>query len=212
MLLYITNQRGFIMNKFDKLRIQLYSMYGNRYQFLEPIPDSYYNRLRYIYHQGLPLSFYLLFENISDANEVKKCLFFTKILEPKDEYKIVSANCRFFKDKHSYLEVNGKVYDINLGIIADKAYYERMFNPKNKLSSNKEAIQGYINKFGIGFDLMSNVYKVPLHILDELARVKDTYEGKHKELIIRQIESYFKDVHYEDGLLFIDTGKEKGTR
>ena len=198
------------MNKFKKMQIQLLTMYGNKMECLEPIQDHYYNRLRYLYHQGLPVSFYILFNKIADINDVTKCILFTKILEPTDDYRIVSAQCKYVGN-HAYLEVNGKVYDVCLNVIADKDFYEMMFKPRNKKVSNKEDIIDYIDRHHVGDDSIDNAYKVPLTILDEIDRQRKEYDGKHKELIERQVSSYFHDIHYDDGLLFMDINK-KGTR
>ena len=198
------------MNKFDKLRIKLLTIYGNRLEYLEPIQDNYYNKLRYYYHQGLPISFYLLFKNIANINDVSKCILFTKVLDSKDDYRIVSAKCRFLGN-HAYLEVNDKVYDVDLNVIADKAYYEAMFKPRYKKVSNKQEIIDYIERHHVGEDRIEKVDNVPLSILDEIDKQRKEYDGKHKELIERQVNSYFHDVHYVDGLLYMDIN-EKGTR
>lgn len=199
------------MKAYDKLRMSLMIYSASLTHKISQIPDYYYNRLRYRYHKGLPASFYMLFNNIPDNSSITRCLLFTTIFDASDDYRIITGMTKLF-GRHTYIERNGEIYDIDLNLICPPQYYQQLFNPTNKIVNTKECIEDFIKEYNVGQDSIDNVYKVPLHILDDIKDQKDKYTGKHKELIDRQVDSFFRDINYEDGLLFIDTGKEKGTR
>ena len=191
------------MKKYDELRVKLLSNIGANTGKIRNIPDHMYNRLRYLYHQGLPMSFYLLFEDIPNNGTLLKNIMFTRIFNEMDEYKIVNAELKTLHN-HTYIECNDEVFDIDLNMVADKEYYELMFKPEDKQYLSKEQIREFIKVHNIGGSRLEDSFFVPLEVFDSIKEQADNYDSYHKDLIDRQVNSYFKDINYDDGMIIIN--------
>ena len=189
------------MNKFKKFRLKLLSSLGVNLGLINEIPDSTYNILRYRYHQNLPASFYLLFENMPNNSQIIKVLLLSTMFY--DDFKVIIAdNC--YSKNYAYLETGDTVYDPELGIIADKSYYEIIFGIKNKELFDKEKVEDYKKSIKICDCDMWDCQKIPFDVIDEIIKQKNNYKGSRKKLIERQVDSYLKDIQYEDGLMIIN--------
>lgn len=193
------------MKKYDKVRLSLYTYYGTVNGYIEHIPDSYYNRLRYMYFEGLPISFYLLFKDISYLSDAFKTLLFTRIFDKNDEYKLVNADTKVLGN-HTFIEYGDDVFDVIINAKINKEYYYKIFKPTNIKISSKDSINDFMDKIMAGEDI-NEVFNVPVSILDSINRQAKEYNGVHKELIDRQVTSYFRDINYDDGLLIMDINK-----
>ena len=193
------------MKKYDKVRLSLYTYYGTVNGYIEHIPDNYYNRLRYMYFEGLPISFYLLFKDISYMSDAFKTLLFTRIFDKNDEYRLVNADTKVLGN-HTFIEYGDDVFDVIINAKINKEYYYKIFKPTNIKISSKDSINDFMDKIMAGEDI-NDVFNVPVSILDSINRQAKDYTGSKKELIERQVTSYFHDINYDDGLLITDINK-----
>ena len=191
------------MNKFNKLRVQVFSYIGAQTNKIEKMPDKVYNSLRYYYHNRIPASFYLLFENMPENDDFLKNVLLTKYFPMTKDYQIIQANTKVF-GQHIYIEFEDKVYDVSVDAIIDKNYYELMFGVSNKKVLSKDKIVSFMEDFHICTDDIYDCQDISFDTLDEIEKQHEAYQGKRKALIDRQVTSFFNDIHYEDGMLFID--------
>lgn len=191
------------MNKFNKLRVSIFSYIGANTDKIEKIPDKVYNMLRYRYHNRLPASFYLLFENMPENDDFLKCVLLTKYFPTNKEYQIVQANTKVFGN-HMYVEFEDKVYDVSIDAIIDKKYYEMIFGVSHKKILHKDAILEFMDEFNICKDDIYKCQDISFDTLDEIEEQYKNYEGKRKDLMDRQVTSFFHDIHYEDDMIWTD--------
>jgi uncharacterized protein YdcH (DUF465 family) len=72
----------------------------------------------------------------------------------------------------------------------------------------KDEIDAIIKEYEIGSSNLKDAENVDIDKLDKLDDMIKNYKGKHKALYDRQVKSYFDDINYEDGLLYIDINKK----
>ena len=191
------------MNKFNELRVNIFSYIGANTGKISKIPDRVYNMLRYKYHKKIPASFYLLFENIPKNSEFLKNILLTKYFSNNQDYNIVLADTKVF-GPHYYVELNDEVYDVTIDAIIDKKFYELMFGVSNKKEAPKEKIMNYMKLCNMCNDDIYHCQDLPFEFLDDIQEQLDNYQGRRKELLERQVTSFFHDIKYEDGIMFLD--------
>ena len=194
------------MNKFEKLKMKLLARFGVEYEMIKNIPDHYYNKLRYMYYRGLPISFYLLFDGILPINDITKAILFTKVFDTRQDYRIVNADLKTLGN-HTFIECDDEVFDISLNKIINKDYYYKIFNPMNMLTSSKEDIISFIKHHKINDCRLEDAFGVPLEIFEQIEELVNNYDGDRKELLDRQVNSYFNDINYDDGMIIINIKK-----
>jgi hypothetical protein len=194
------------INNIQKARIGAYAFMGATLGKIKHIPDYMYNKLRCYYHNGVPFSFFILFPEIFTIKPFDRCILFTKVLEEND-YQIVLAD-KTVMGQRSFIIANDKVYDIGLGTITDKDYYFKLYKPSDLTIMQKDEIDAIIKEYEIGSSNLKDAENVDIDKLDKLDDMIKNYKGKHKALYDRQVKSYFDDINYEDGLLYIDINKK----
>jgi len=190
------------MNKFQKLKLSIIFKHAAANKMISNIPDYIYNKLRYRYHNGLPVSFYFFFKRIPGNCSVLRNLLLTKVFEDNEDYRIVSADLDIIGD-HVYVECDGMVYDVDNNLLTSIDFYNRVFKPKNVSFVNKDSIDSYM-KENMTDGLLEDVYDISLSILDDINDQYEAYNGKHQALLDRQVNSFFNDIGYDDGLLIED--------
>lgn len=194
------------MNKINELRLNIFSYIGANTGKINKIPDRVYNILRYRYHNKLPASFYLLFDNMPENSLILKNILLTKYFYDDEDYKIIRAKSKLFGE-HSYVECNDKIYDISIDAIIDKAFYEIMFGISGKISVSKEDIKRFIYDYNICSDSIEDCQDISFDLLNEIDRQYRHYSGKRNKLVERQVKSFFSDIHYENGMILYDFSK-----
>ena len=194
------------MNKLNRFRLKLLLSMGYQLGKLDYIPDKYYNMLRYRYHRKIPASFFLLLDNMPGNSDFIKLLLFTQVLD--EDYQIVIADTKYEKN-YPYVQTETNVYDVLTGIVVDREYYEKIFSIANKEEYERDKVEEYKKAINLPDSSYCDLQNVSMDLLDDIDQQYKNYKGRRKELITRQIESYFNDIHYEDGLMFLDFDKFK---
>jgi hypothetical protein len=79
-----------------------------------------------------------------------------------------------------------------------------MFGVSNKKAAPKEAIMNYMKLCNMCSDDIYHCQDLPFEFLDDIQEQLDNYQGRRKGLFERQVTSFFHDIKYEDGIMFLD--------
>lgn len=191
------------MGKIERLRLFALINFGRSRGYISEIPDAYYNKLRYRYYKHIPASYYALFNVPGSKDKALVNILFTLAFDRLDEYSIVAAKSSKM-GPHVYIEKDDTVFDPLSDIMAKKSFYEAVFKIKDKEYVSKDKILDSIKRFDVANEDIIDCQEISNETLASIEAQYNIYNGNRKALYKRQVESFFEDIKYKDGIMIID--------
>ena len=150
--------------KLHQYRSNLLFNWGFRNGYIDFYDEKMIEKLRTIYHGGIPASILLLSRGMSNGHCYDRALLLSRVfLDEKDNVKLIYATIDTLKLKvllegenisradHCFVERITKdgrhlIYDTSLGLVLDKKLYWLIQHPKIRHVNDKETIRKFVNK------------------------------------------------------------------
>lgn len=195
-------------------------IWGLKNGLIAPYDDKLIEKLRNIYHGGIPASIILLSNGMSNGHCYDRALLMSRaFLDEEDDVQLVYAtidslklNPQFISDDplyadHCILERTTKdgrhlIYDTSAGFIYDKKLYWMMEHPKVRKTNSKESIIEFLKEDECYYpedperDKYASTLILPM-IEMTYGRPTEMYSQMGIELLQREIEHYKKKIDYD---------------
>ena len=221
--------------KYQELKWKLFQkksrallIYGLKKGYIAPYDEELIEKLRTIYHGGIPASILLLSNGMSNGHCYDRALLMSRaFLDTEDDVNLIYAsidsiklNPLYIKDDdenyadHCFVERITKegyhiIYDTSTGLMYDKEMYWKMEKPKIRQINNKQSIINFIKEDNMIYpeDIDRDKYAAPLILpMIEMTynRPGEMYAATKINLLQREIEFFKQQINYDEVCKEID--------
>ena len=173
------------------LKTKIYIDIAKRSHKISHISKFYYTKLRYIYHDGIPASLFVMLEN-NQEHAALNCLLFTKVLY--GDYNIVVAKSTVLK-RHVFIDCEFEIIDPTLGIITDKEYYYNLLGISEQKYMNKQDVIDCVEKHNVGTQTIFDCKDIDYERLAKYRHKAEAYGTRKREYINEHINGFIRDAY-----------------